>query len=184
MDSATLIKGVINTITRISPISLYMGCIVSGLVFNNQKANYILIGFFFVEMISLGYFYFNNGVNNPYCALFKSGDKNFIMPSPIPTSIGFFVGFQMADMFEMDKFQPGKFYSSVLFLFMVIWSRINVGCHSIVESMFSALIGLVFGVGYFYLIKDYYRVAKTGETDQINDSTSTENESINDALLN
>ena len=54
MNSKTLIKGSLNTIVRMSPVALYMGCIVSGLVFNNNKANYIMMGFFLVEMISFG----------------------------------------------------------------------------------------------------------------------------------
>ena len=71
MTSTNMIKGSINTIVRISPIALYMGCIVSGLVFTNNKANYILLGFFLVEMISFGYYYVNNSVSNPQCALFR-----------------------------------------------------------------------------------------------------------------
>lgn len=181
MDSKTIIKGCINTITRLSPVALYMGCIVSGIVFNNYKANYILLGFFLVEMISFGYYYANNSVTNPNCALFKSGEKVFVMPAPIPTAIGYFVGFQIADMFERHEFEPGKFYSSIIFLLMVIWSRINVGCHSIIESMFSAVIGLIFGVGYFYLVKDKYMIAKTGDENQENNPI--ELDSVSSALF-
>ena len=161
MDFTKIMKGGINTIVRVSPIALYMGCVVSGLVFNNNQANYLLLGFFIVEMISFGYFYINNSITNPQCALFKTGDKHFGMPAPVPTAIGYFVGFMIAEMFEKEEFKPGKFYSSVIFLLIVIWSRINVGCHSIVESAFSAVIGIIFGAGYFYLMKDIYMNAGT-----------------------
>ncbi len=171
MDTTTIIKGGINTITRLSPISLYMGCIVSGIVFNNNKANFVLLGFVLVELISFGYIYINNSITNPQCALFKSADKHFGMPAPIPTSVGYFVGFQIAAMFEGNNFNPGKFYSSIIFLLVIVWSRINVGCHSIVESAFSAVIGLIFGVGYFYLIKDFYLKASETSGGSSNDKS-------------
>jgi hypothetical protein len=175
MDTTTIIKGGINTITRLSPVALYMGCIVSGIVFNNNKANFVLLGFVMVELISFGYIYINNSITNPQCAMFKSTDKHFGMPAPIPTSIGYFVGFQIADMFERNDFNPGKFYSSIIFLLVIVWSRINVGCHSIVESAFSAVIGLIFGVGYFYLIKDFYLTAsETSSTSSSNDGNEQE----------
>ena len=183
MNSKTLIKGSLNTIVRMSPVALYMGCIVSGLVFNNNKANYIMMGFFLVEMISFGYFYANNSVTNPQCALFRSADKVFVMPAPIPTAIGYFVGFQIADMFERNNFEPGKFYSSFIFLLVVIWSRINVGCHSIIESMFAAIIGLIFGVGYFYLIKDFYLRAREGSNNNNVENKEYSDDSLADILI-
>ena len=44
----------------------------------------------------------------------------------------------------------------MMVLFIVIWSRVNVGCHSILESCFAAMIGMAIGFGYYSVISRFY----------------------------
>ena len=180
MDTQIILKGILNTVTRVSPIALYMGCVVSGLVFEDQKALILLGGFFLVEMIS--FFYNMNTPLNTRCALFKSGEKHFSMPGPIPTVIGFFAGFLICEMFEKEKFNPLRFFTLGIFLLIVIWSRINVGCHTIIESLFAGIIGIVIGVAYYYLVKESYSNSKNSLNNEDNDDN--ENKELGDLLFN
>lgn len=173
-----LFKGIINTIVRLMPLALQMGCVMSALIFKNKKAAWLLLGFVIIEIISFGFIVFNITIPNPACALVKSGDKQFSMPAPVPLSIGFFCGFLIAEMFKNNKFEPFKFYGLCVFLIIVIWSRINVGCHSPVESIFAAIIGLLFGVGYYYSIKKKYNDELDDEEEDEDDKKNNEDDDL------
>lgn len=151
-------KGILNTLVRLTPLSLYMGSIMSSLMYDNKRAGLLLLGFFLMELISGSYFMISKATNiNPQCGLIKSsGGSSFNLPAPVPTSVGFFVGFMISEMFLTDAFKPTKFYFLIMLLLVSIWSRINVGCHSLIESCMAGLIGLFMGVGYLNLIKDSY----------------------------
>ena len=103
-----LIKGILNTIIRLVPVALYMGSIMSNLLFDNKKANVLLFGFILIEGISYSYKMITNAVNNPQCSIVKS-DINFLtLPAPIPTSVGFLVSFLISDMYSKENVNPSK----------------------------------------------------------------------------
>ena len=170
-----IFKGILNTVVRLSPIALYMGSMVSGLVFEITKGIFMFMGFVLVEIICLIFLFIYKTVENPQCALLKSNEKVFILPAPIPTSFGFFVAFQLADMQHKKIFQPIKIFFLIIFMFIVIWSRINIGCHSILESIFASIIGMGLGFAYYSVIKKFYnddsidffkKTTKTEEDDE------------------
>jgi len=151
-----LFKGILNTMVRLLPIALYMGSIMSNLLFDNKKANVLLFGFLLVEGISYAYKMVTNAVNNQHCSLVKS-DMNFLtLPSPIPTSVGFLVSFLISDMYHKDNVKPIKLYILLLIFMVTMWSRVNIGCHSVVDAGMGGVIGLIMGVGYYSVVKDYY----------------------------
>ena len=152
-----LIKGSINTLVRIIPLSLYMGSIMSTFIFDNKKALIILLGFIFIELMSFGYNSFNKSITSPNCAMVRSENQNLALPAPIPLSVGFFVSFIITDMIDTKNFKPLKFYLLIMLLLITVWSRINVGCHSIIESIIASLIGVTLGMAYSKLIKDKYQ---------------------------
>ena len=152
-------KGILNTLVRLIPLSLYMGTIMSSLMYDNKKAGLLLLGFVLLEFISGGFLYINsnNMINNIQCGLVKSSEgSSFNLPAPVPTSVGFFVGFMISEMFLTDEFKPTKFYFLIMLLLVSIWSRINVGCHSLIESCMAGLIGLFIGIAYLNLFKESY----------------------------
>ena len=154
--SYIMFKGIMNTIVRLTPIALYMGTVVSGLVFEMTKAVFMFMGFVLVEIICLIFLFIYKTVENPQCALLKSNEKVFILPAPIPTSFGFFIAFQFADMQHKKIFQPIKIFFLIVFMFLVIWSRVNIGCHSVLESIFASIIGMGLGFAYYSVIKKFY----------------------------
>ena len=151
-----LFKGILNTLVRLIPIAFYMGSIMSNLLFDNKKANVLLFGFLLVEGISYAYKLTSNSVSTPQCSIVKS-DMNFLtLPAPIPTSVGFLVSFLISDMYHKDNINPVKLYILLLLFIITMWSRVNVGCHSVVDSMMGGVVGLIMGFGYYSVVKDYY----------------------------
>jgi hypothetical protein len=150
-------KAILNTLVRLSPIGLYSGTALSALVFGDFRATLLLIGIIINECIALGYRLILRGIYNPQCALLANGDDYFVMPSPITQSVGFVCGFFLAKMFNDGEFLPIRFFIIIFILFIVMFSRINVGCMGVLDALYCSILGLVLGVAYFNLIKDYYR---------------------------
>ena len=66
-------------------------------------------------------------INNIQCGLVKSSEgSSFNLPAPVPTSVGFFVGFMISEMFLTDEFKPTKFYFLIMLLLVSYYIRINI----------------------------------------------------------
>lgn len=169
-----VIKIFVNTITRIEPIALYAGSAMSGVVFNDFRGLLLFIGFIGNELIGLGYKMVLRGVSNPQCALlYSESGVPFVLPSPISQTVGFFAGFFCMDMYYNNVFSPMKFFLLSIMLMMTIYSRINVGCKTLLDAIYCALIGLLSGGIYYSLIKDYYKA------DYLNTTVTKANDAIN-----
>ena len=118
----------------------------------------LFFGFLGNELISLGYRMILRGVVNPQCALtYSSEGSPFVLPSPITQTVGFFAGFFFMEMYFNDTFSPMKFFLLSALLLITIYSRINIGCKTLLDAIYCALVGLLMGVIYYNLIKDYYK---------------------------
>lgn len=153
-----LLKAIINTLVRLAPLSFYTGSIISGALFSDFRAVLLLGGFIMNEALSLGYRMIFKGVSNIHCSLVVSADDNvFVLPSPITQTFGFLFGFILADMYYTDTYSPFKFFIMLIIVIIAIYSRINIGCKTILDAVYCALIGTMLGVVYYSLIKDIYR---------------------------
>jgi hypothetical protein len=152
------IKIFTNTLVRLSPLGLYAGSAMSGVVFQDFRGVLLFLGFLGNELLSLGYRMILHGVVNPQCAItFSAEGSPFVLPSPITQTIGFFTGFFFMDMYYNNKFNPLEFFLLSMLLLMTIYSRINIGCKTLLDSIYCALIGLLLGVVYYNLIQPYYK---------------------------
>lgn len=174
LSAIDLIKICINTLVRIIPVGLYAGSAMSGVVFNDFRGMLLFGGFLANELIGLGYRMVLRGVPNPQCALlYSEGGSPFVLPSPITQTVGFFAGFFFMDMYYNNVFNAGKFIILTLLLFITMYSRINVGCKTLLDAVYCALIGLLSGVIYYAIIKDYYKA------DYWNTTLTKANEQVN-----
>ena len=158
MDIIVITKAIINTVVRLMPIGLYTGAAMNGVVMNDFRGVILFMGFFFNELISLGYRMFIKGAYNPHCALLMTNQGSpFVLPSPITQTVGFFFAFFMMDMYYQDQFLPMRFFAFLAIFILTIYSRINVGCKSLMDAMMCSIVGLLLGVGYYEIVKHYYR---------------------------
>ena len=71
--------------------------------------------------------------------------------------MGFLFGFVLSDMYYTDKFSPFKFFVIAILVILTIYSRVNVGCKTLLDAIYCSLIGIMLGVVYYSLVKDIYR---------------------------
>jgi len=158
MDIVVITKSIINTVVRLLPIGLYSGAAMNVMVMNDFRGVILFMGFFFNELISMAYRMFIRGAYNPHCALLLTNDGvPFVLPSPISQTVGFFFAFFMMDMYYKDTFLPARFFVFLAVFILTIYSRINVGCKSLMDALMCSIVGLLLGVGYYEITKDYYR---------------------------
>lgn len=181
----TLFLDIIHTLVRLNPIGIYFGSIISSLMFKDTRGTLLFIGLMINEFISLGYRLAFNVPNNPNCGIAKLNitsetSQPFVLPSPITQTIGFFTAFILMDMYY-DEFKSVSFLLSIILLGVTMWSRSAVECKTIVDGTFTTLVGLLLGIGYFMLIKDYYKrdyqIGK-GDMTRENEYSSDEKEKI------
>jgi len=168
------VKIIINTLVRITPVGLYAGTAMSGVIFNDFRGLLLFFGFLANELIGLGYRMVLRGVSNPQCALLYSESGNpFVLPSPITQTVGFFAGFFYMDMYYNNTFIPIKFFLISGLQLFTIYSRVNVGCKTLLDAIYCTLIGMLSGVIYYSVIKDYYKA------DYLNQTITEANDAIN-----
>ena len=63
----------------------------------------------------------------------------------------------MMDMYYQDEFYPLRFYMMLTLLIATIFSRINVGCKTVIDAMMATMIGCLLGIAYYEIVKNYYR---------------------------
>lgn len=169
-----LIKILINTLVRLLPVALYSGSAMSAVVFSDFRAILLFIGFLGNELISLGYRLILRGATNPQCALLYSADSDpFVLPSPLTQTISFFAGFFYMDMYFNNQFNPIKFFSLIALQVITIYSRVNIGCKTLIDAIYCSLVGMLIGIVYYNIIKDYYKA------DYLNQKLTTANDTIN-----
>lgn len=164
----------INTLVRIIPVGLYAGSAMSGAVFQDFRGLLLFCGFLGNELLGLGYKMVLHGVSNPQCALmYSEGGTPFVLPSAISQTVGFFAGFFYMDMYYNNTFSAMEFFILTTLMLITIYSRINVGCKTLLDAVYCTLIGLLFGVVYYNIIKDYYKA------DYLKSTIITANNDIN-----
>jgi len=155
MDTAKIF---VNTLVRIIPVALYTGSAMSGAVFQDFRGIVLFLGFLGNELLGLGYKMVLHGVSNPQCALmYSEGGTPFVLPSPISQTVGFFAGFFFMDMYYNNTFGAMQFFILTFLMLITIYSRLNVGCKTLLDAIYCTLIGLLFGVVYYNIAKDYYK---------------------------
>jgi len=158
LSAVDVVKIFINSFVRLVPVALYAGSAMSGIVFNDFRGLLLFGGFIANELIGLGYRMVLKGIPNPQCALlYSEGGSPFVLPSPITQTIGFFAGFIFMDMYYNNNFIASKFVYLTILLLLTMFSRVNVGCKTLLDAIYCALIGILSGVIYYSIIKDYYK---------------------------
>lgn len=157
-DVLVIIISIINTVIRLLPIALYTGCLMSYLVFNDFRGNLLFMGFLLNELLALAYKQALKGTNKAECALLADQSNFYVLPSSITQTIGFFFGFMLANSYYKNDFRSTAFIVLCVLLALAIFSRVNVGCETLISALTFATLGTFIGVSYYYIIKDYYHI--------------------------
>ena len=177
-DKIVIVKGILNTLVRLTPISLYAGTIVAGIIFSDFRGILLFLGFFMNELVCLGYMLQSKGEINPNCALVRTEKSSFALPSSVTQTVGFFTGFTIMKIYEEGDFSGNLlvFISLILLLLASLYSVVNIGCLDVLSAMFTICIGVILGVAYFSIVKEYYTrdyLNVEGSNKKTNNSVST-----------
>ena len=165
-----IVKASINTLVRILPIGLYIGSALIALGFGDLKALLLLCGLILNDLISLSYQSAFRVIRNPQCAFLKSNNDSTFMLSPHTQFIGFALAFMLRNLYYNDDYFPYKALGLSLILLITIWSRVNIGCMKLPDSLYTAMIGMFLGYVYFEIVKPYMV-----KDDSANNETSENN---------
>lgn len=146
----------INSMVRMLPIAFYSGSIMSFLVFEDNRAQLLFIGFILNELLAFAYKSALSGVNRAECALMHNQSSYFVLPASITQTVGFFFGFILYDTYKKNDFEALSFIALVILFTFTIFSRINVGCESLITALTFGIVGVFLGLIYYYIVSDYY----------------------------
>ena len=156
-------KAITNTFVKILPIGLYFGTVIMGVLFTDIRAFMLFIGYLFNDFISLGFRQLFQTVDLPNCAIVESNRNFYTLPSSHTQTMAFTLAFFLTDMYRKNNFNPINFILLTTLLFITMWSRFNVGCESITDTIFASLLGLLIG-SLFYTIIDTWDLTSNGNS--------------------
>tara|TARA_Y100000591_G_C21847804_1_gene709740 strand:+ start:2922 stop:3584 length:663 start_codon:yes stop_codon:yes gene_type:complete len=100
------------------------------------------------------------------CALFgvdKSG-KEFDLNNSHTEFMAFLTSFYFSDMYYKQKLDVVPFITLIFITLLTIWSRMSKSCETPKQVVQNMILGIIFGLLYYYLIKDYYLDAERNST--------------------
>jgi membrane-associated phospholipid phosphatase len=161
-------KAIINTFVRILPLGFYFGTVIMGILFTDLRAFILLMGFLTNDAISFGFRQLFQTIDLPTCAILESNKNFFTMPSSHTQTVSFLMSFFLTEMYYKNTFNPVNFVLLGFILLLTGWSRINVGCESIVDVVFAIGIGALIGATYYKITENWVTGDSTSTTTKKN----------------
>jgi membrane-associated phospholipid phosphatase len=167
-------KAVINTFVRLVPLGLYFGTLLMGILFTDIRAFVLLIGYLLNDVISYGFRQIYQTVDLVNCAIVQSPTNFYTMPSSHTQTVAFTLAYFFMDMYQKQNFNVVNFIFLGFMLLVTMWSRINIGCEAIIDSIFAVVIGVTIGAVYYRLTQSWNNVANSKDPQTLTQKSSSE----------
>ena len=167
-------KAALNTFIRLVPIGLYFGTLIMGILFTDIRAFVLLIGYFLNDLISYGFRQMFQTVDLINCALVQSSTNFYTMPSSHTQTVAFTLAYFFMDMYQKQNFNVVNFIFLGFMLLVTMWSRINIGCEAIIDSIFAVVIGITVGAIYYRLTQTWNNVTNSNDPQTLTKKSSPE----------
>lgn len=154
---------ILNIIVRILPVCLYGATFISGILTSHSIMFILLLGHVLNDIISYGYRRILKSEPITQCAFIKIGNVHYTLPSSHVQIISYYVMFFFLDMRAKDDYDIIKILFLLTLLGITIWSRINIGCESFMDTLFAMSMGATIALLYFMFVKDYLKIPDTIE---------------------
>ncbi len=162
-----------SNLLNILPYSLIISSLMQAIFFSDIRGFLLFSGSIFNEILIKIISFFGdasssvNRINK--CEIFKNSNMslagNFGYPSAYMQRIGFFAGFILADNIYYKKYNPIIISCIVFTILGLFFHLISKGCSNLVELVSGSFIGLVAGIIYFFLVKNYFKEDISYSTD-------------------
>ena len=153
-------KAALNTFIRLVPIGLYFGTLIMGILFTDVRAFTLFVGYFLNDLISYGFRQLFQTVDIVNCALVQSNTNFYTLPSSHTQTIAFTLAYFFTDMYIKQDFNVINFIFLGFLLLVTMWSRINIGCESMVDAIFATILGILIGVSFYKLTQSWNDLGK------------------------
>ena len=95
---------------------------------------------------------------NPDCAIIRNlyTDDAFELSTPHTQYISFVTSFILASMYFKKYFFYSTFFLFFMMVILTVWSRISIGCETMLDSGFNLVFGAFRGIIYYIIVRDFY----------------------------
>jgi hypothetical protein len=170
LENTTMI---VNILVRILPACLYGATLISGMLMDNLQAFILLFGHLINDILSIGYRSILKSQSPPQCAFIKIGNVYYNLPSSHIQIISYYTMFFLLDMYNKDEYDMSKVLFLLALLGVTIWSRVNIGCESLMDVTFGLGIGSTIAILYYMFIRDYYMTTPASTTESTNNALNS-----------
>jgi len=153
-------KAALNTFIRLVPIGLYFGTLIMGILFADIRAFILFVGYLMNDLMSYGFRQLFQTIDIPNCAIVQSNRNFYTLPSSHTQTIAFTLAYFFTDMYMKQNFDVVNFIFLGFLLLITMWSRINVGCESLVDGIFATILGILIGVAFYRLTQTWNEIGQ------------------------
>ena len=168
MDFAQMLDyfiGLIHTLIRFLPLGIYFFSYFSSAIYKDIRSAILLIGLILNDLIGYLYKRYTNYTPNENCAIFDKSDSDTelgFLPNSHTEIMSFVTSFYFSDMYYKENLDTIPFITLLVMLFLTIWSRMSIQCEKSKDIIFNLIFGIIWGVLFYFFVKDYYLNADKG----------------------
>ncbi len=158
VNAFNFVPVIINSFIKILPLGLYIGTLIESLLFNDIRGFFIFIGLMINDAINTGYNYLTSKTDNEKCAIIRNrfSEAFFVLPTTHTEYISFVSAFLMSSMYFKRVFNYGVFVIFSILIGITMYNRVMSGCKDFIDAGYSFLFGVLKGIIYYVIIKDFY----------------------------
>ena len=151
--------GLLHTLIRFLPLGIYFFTYFSSAIYKDIRSALLLIGLILNDLIGYLYKQWGEVIPKYNCGVFEKSEKFSdlgFLSNTHTEFISFVSSFYFSDMYYKEKLDIIPFISLLVMFFLTIWSRMNVGCETSKSVIYNMIFGIIWGVLFYFIIKDYY----------------------------
>ena len=151
--------GLLHTLIRFLPLGFYFFTYFSSAIYKDIRSALLLIGLILNDLIGYLYKKWGEVIPKYNCGVFEKSEKFSdlgFLSNTHTELISFVSSFYFSDMYYKEQLDIIPFVSLLVMLFLTVWSRMNVGCETSKSVMYNIIFGIIWGVLFYFIIKDYY----------------------------
>ena len=164
-ESINYFIGLLHTLVRFLPLGVYFFAYFSSAIYKDIRSAILLIGLIVNDLVGYLYKKYSNFSPNENCAVFDKSDNESelgFLPNSHTEFISFISTFYFSDMYYKEKLDVIPFSSLMVMIFLTIWSRVTIKCEKFNDIVFNIIFGVIWGLIFYYFVKDYYLNAEKG----------------------
>jgi len=155
----------IHVLVKFIPLGIYFFAYFSSALYKDIRSALLLVGLILNELMGYLYRKYTKFEPKEECNIFEKEDKNAkldFLQNSHTEFVAFVSSFYFSDMYFKQTLNVIPFTSLIVLLFLTVWSRLTIKCESNKDIVFNLIIGIVWGMIFYYFVREYYLNAEKG----------------------